>query len=361
MKKIMIGLSLSALLLLAGCASKNEQLDYIGLDAAKEAAVSSAGYTTDTVTFTTAELTEENGTECYEIEFTAGGETYEYYIDPLTGIVIESELPSSAADAAEETADTAESAAVSSSSGTADSSQSSSTAITAAEAEEIALSHAGLTAEEVTFVRAELDAEDGQTVYDVEFYTEDYSEYDYEISAETGEVLSCDYEAENYIPSGTTAAVSLEEAESAALEHAGLSADEVYYSMAHLDEEDGELVYEIEFYTDDSTEYEYEVSASTCEILSTSTESSAVSSTSGSGITAEEAKELALAQVPGATSDDIREFETDTEDGATVYEGTIVYGGMEYEFEIDAYSGSFLSWESEHEDDDHDHDHDYDD
>ena len=64
-------------------------------------------------------------------------------------------------------------------------------------------------------------------------------------------------------------------------------------------------------------------------------------------ISAEEAKALALAQVPGASASDIREFETDRDDGRVEYEGKIVYGGMEYEFEIDGYSGAIRSWEAE--------------
>lgn len=50
---------------------------------------------------------------------------------------------------------------------------------------------------------------------------------------------------------------------------------------------------------------------------------------------------------PGATASDIREFETDYDDGRTEYEGKIVYDGMEYEFEIDGYSGAIRNWESE--------------
>ena len=81
---------------------------------------------------------------------------------------------------------------------------------------------------------------------------------------------------------------------------------------------------------------------------------------SGSGYTIlaeESAKQLALAQVPGAALSDITEFETDRDDGKIVYEGTICHGGMEYEFEIDAYSGAFRKWECEHDDDHHDDHH----
>ena len=60
------------------------------------------------------------------------------------------------------------------------------------------MAHAGLSASQVTFVRAYLDWDDGRYVYDVEFYTSDYKEYDYEIDAYTGAVLSYDYDADYY-------------------------------------------------------------------------------------------------------------------------------------------------------------------
>lgn len=68
------------------------------------------------------------------------------------------------------------------------------------------------------------------------------------------------------------------------------------------------------------------------------------------GITPEEAKALALSLVPGAGEEHIREFETDYDDGRLEYEGTIIYEGMEYEFEIDGYSGYIRNWEAERED-----------
>lgn len=56
------------------------------------------------------------------------------------------------------------------------------------------------------------------------------------------------------------------------------------------------------------------------------------------------AKKAALSYVPGAATTDITAFTTDTADGKMEYEGTITYGGMNYTFEIDAYSGAFRSW-----------------
>ena len=71
------------------------------------------------------------------------------------------------------------------------------------------------------------------------------------------------------------------------------------------------------------------------------------SANSSTEISDEEAKKIALAQVPGAKESDIREFEVDYDDGRLEYEGTIYYGELEYEFEIDGYSGAIRSWEVE--------------
>jgi len=55
-----------------------------------------------------------------------------------------------------------------------------------------ALAHAGLKAADVTFVKCKLDWENGVQVYDVEFFTQDGREYDYEINAATGDVLKAE-------------------------------------------------------------------------------------------------------------------------------------------------------------------------
>lgn len=130
-------------------------------------------------------------------------------------------------------------------------------------AKEIALSHAGLTAGQVTFVKAYLDFDDGRYEYEVEFYNRsDYTEYDYEIDALTGKILSVDYDAENYAPSAGNSAsyIGLEKAKSICLNRAGLSASEVTFGKAVQDRDDGRVVYEIEFFSG-NYEYEFEIDA----------------------------------------------------------------------------------------------------
>ena len=63
--------------------------------------------------------------------------------------------------------------------------------ITEAEAQAIALEHAGLTEEAVSRLHVRKDFDDGRQEYDVEFHVE-YLEYEYEIDAVTGKILSFD-------------------------------------------------------------------------------------------------------------------------------------------------------------------------
>ena len=61
--------------------------------------------------------------------------------------------------------------------------------ITKEDAIGIALKDAGLTKDQVKALRAEFDYDDGRPEYDVDFRQGNY-EYDYEIHAETGRILS---------------------------------------------------------------------------------------------------------------------------------------------------------------------------
>lgn len=62
-------------------------------------------------------------------------------------------------------------------------------AISLDEAQNIALEHAGFTADQVTALHAEYEIEHGVPQYDVEFRHGTW-EYDYEIHADTGEIMS---------------------------------------------------------------------------------------------------------------------------------------------------------------------------
>lgn len=172
----------------------------------------------------------------------------------------------------------------------------------------------------------------------------------------------------------------------AAFNDAGVSESDTTRLKVSEDRDDGRKVYEIQFDVD-NTEYDYEIQASDGSILSSETENrvqvqsnsqngsddavgqngqnaqnngqddgTECSEQSGTdkypdgkcqcGSHPEQAIETALSRVSGATEQDIR-IELDRDDGVYKYEGDIIYNGMEYEFEIDANSGTILEWSEE--------------
>ena len=68
--------------------------------------------------------------------------------------------------------------------------------LTGEEARDIALRHAGLTLNDVKGLRVEFDYDDGRPEYDVDFRSGGY-EYDYEIHAETGDIITWDKELDD--------------------------------------------------------------------------------------------------------------------------------------------------------------------
>ena len=68
--------------------------------------------------------------------------------------------------------------------------------ITEADARSIALEHAGLGANQITFIRSNLEYDDGYPYYDIKFLDTEQNEYDYEIDPYSGDVLDFDYDAE---------------------------------------------------------------------------------------------------------------------------------------------------------------------
>ena len=150
--------------------------------------------------------------------------------------------------------------------------------------------------------------------------------------------------------SNAKAKISEEKAKEIALTNAGLKKEDVTFKRTEKDREDGKTVYEIEFYTKDNREYDYEIDANTGDIISYDSDAESIKPSATEEtqlITEEKAKEIALAKVPGATTQDIRKFKKDRDDGRYVYEGEILYNKTEYDFEIDAHSGEIISWEHE--------------
>lgn len=228
-----------------------------------------------------------------------------------------------------------------------------------------ALTASGVTQDNASFVRTELEQDDGKTYYDVEFTDESGVRYEYDIDAMTGTVISYESDGKaqqasqpaaqgNGGASGgtaaaaTTGAVDADGAKKIALDDAGLTEDQVSFVRTELDRDDGRTYYEIEFYaTADHAEYDYEIDASTGAIISQDYDAEHYSAPQSGGTVSEEsARQTVLAKVPGATEDNLR-MRLERDDGRELYEGTIVYNDMKYDFEVDAYSGAIREWEAE--------------
>ena len=146
--------------------------------------------------------------------------------------------------------------------------------ISADKAKKIALGDAKLAEKDVTLVKVELELEDNRLVYDVEFYSGNV-EYDYDIDAVSGAIVSADKDIENYVipaqPSTEAQAseISVEKAKQIALSHAGVGS--ARFTKAKIDYENGVKVYEIEFKVG-NMEYEYDINVVNGAIVSSSAE-----------------------------------------------------------------------------------------
>lgn len=146
------------------------------------------------------------------------------------------------------------------------------------------------------------------------------------------------------------------DAKEIAFKDAGLKEDSVTHIRVQKDYDDGVTVYDVEFYAG-TTEYDYEIDASTGEIRSRDFDiehdfNSDKTETSGSTdlLSEEEASKLVLSKVEGAAAQNLR-IVLEHDDGQEIYEGEIRYNGMEYEFELNAKTGDILEWSQEREDD----------
>ncbi|MCO7136915.1 PepSY domain-containing protein [[Clostridium] leptum] len=224
---------------------------YITEEEAKQIALTHAGVAEEDTSFLYVKQDYDDGRAEYDVEFFAGGKEYDYEIDASTGDILSSDFDAEH---------------YSSSSGL-PSDANTGSYIGEDKAKEIALNHAGLSSEsDVTFVRVKLDYDNGRAEYDVEFY-QGNTEYDYEIDASNGDILSYDYDAEYYSPSSTDNYIGDSQAKSIALAHAGLSEDQVTRLSVKLDHDDGRAEYEVEFHVG-RTEYNYDIDAANGNILS---------------------------------------------------------------------------------------------
>ena len=253
----------------------------------------------------------------------------------------------------------------------------------------VALADAGFEQNEVSGLRASFDKDDGINVYDVYFIAGGY-EYEYTVKASDGTIVDSSIETPDgqKVSADETGDIGMEKAKEAALAHAGLKASQVDFTKAKSSTDNGRRIYEIEFFKD-NVEYDYEILASTGEVMEFSKEaerqgtsssgnaqsgssgSNSGSSTSGSSgsnsggstsssnqsgssssqsnfIGVDKAKSIALKDAGvSSSSATFMKAKLDRDDGYYLYEIEFYSGDMEYEYEINALTGAILERDRE--------------
>lgn len=237
-----------------------------------------------------------------------------------------------------------------------------------------ALGHAQVSESGLSRFEITRDESGGVLVYEVKF-TADGVDYDYEISAATGNVVKFSREADGSapepvqdVPAPETEDIGEERAWEIAYAHAGVAAGDAAASPAKVDYDGGALVYELEFFSG-GYEYDYEISAAGGSILKSEKEADGrtappqASAGNASGDAAyigeARAREIAYAHA-GVTAGNVLhcEVELDHHDGHGVHHGAeccayeieFKCGGYEYDYEVDAVTGEILKSQQELDD-----------
>ena len=244
--------------------------------------------------------------------------------------------------------------------------------ITMAKAREIALTHAGVKAEDAVWDDREFDFDDGKPIFELEFSAGGV-EYEYDIDARTGKIIKFETDRDDDRPvsapnNPSAEYIGLEKAKSIALQHAGISAEGVRWEDREFDLDDGTPLYALEF-SANGVEYDCDVHAETGKVVkfeserdddwkpstgsstnqpTTSTDKPAASSYIG----LEKAKSIAL-QRAGISAEGVRweDREFDLDDGTPLYELEFSANGIEYECDVHAETGKVVKFESERDDD----------
>ena len=224
----------------------------------------------------------------------------------------------------------------------------------------------------------DLDREKDVYVYEIELYKDGY-EYDLVLNAQDGSKISLKKEKDDdwdWHYHGDRTPVTQTTTQAAQTDTAGQTQQakpaesttstsgnsNAYIGLAKakeivLQKAPGATIYKIELERDDgrvsyegearkgNVEYEFDIDAYTGTILSWETEQKGVGTTqSDSVIGLEKAKSIVLSKLPDGK---IVEIELDYDDGRKIYEGEARKGNMEYDFEMDASTGTLLKWEAE--------------
>lgn len=241
-----------------------------------------------------------------------------------------------------------------------------------------ALAHAGVSRDDASFLKTELDSKDKVPHYEIDFLAGG-KEYDYEVAVSDGRILESESELvekptatkpaaskpEAEKPEATKGGVdinepategngyiSVDQAKTKALKDAGVKAADAVFEKAEFDGDDLIPHYDIEFYAD-GYEYDYEINAKNYNVIEKSKERERAPkqpTQKNDFISADEAIQKALSHAGLKKGDARTKAELDADDAIPHYEVEIVSGKYEYEYEINAKTGSVIAHEKDFND-----------
>ena len=185
------------------------------------------------------------------------------------------------------------------------------------EAKQIALAHANLAQKDVTFGKTKLDNEDNRIVYKIEFVISNI-EYDYEIDAVSGKIISSDSDVEDDNKKIQTETSQQQN-----------SADHSNKDKAKGSQQN-------------STAQTQDPQTQAVTQAATQAPTAAATQPAPSKISVERAKQIAVSHA-GVSGASFTKVELDTDDGIAVYDIEFKVGNTEYDYEINAASGAIIS------------------
>ncbi len=227
--------------------------------------------------------------------------------------------------------------------------------ITIEQAKEIALKHANLSENQVNFIKTDQEIDHGIQKYNIELYF-DNKEYDYNINANTGDIISFDCDMGNYNNNNQSVnnnqnKITVEQAKEIALKHANLSENQVKFIKTDQEIDHGIEKYNIEFYFDNK-EYDYNINANTGDIISFDCDMGNYNNNNQSvnnnqnKITVEQAKQIALKHANLSENQvNFIKVNKDIDDGVEKYDIKFYFNNKEYEYDINANTGDIISFD----------------
>lgn len=150
--------------------NKTNNSSEITLEEAKKIALKHSNLEGSQVSFIKAKYELDDGIGKYDIEFNYNNQEYDYEINASNGSIIEYDYDIENYSIQQQT------------------NSDSNSKITLEEAKNIALKYSNLEGNQVSFIKAEYELDDGIGKYDIEFYYNN-KEYDYEIDASNGDII----------------------------------------------------------------------------------------------------------------------------------------------------------------------------